>query len=201
MGQLLPKATGLILSFKSHVKKLIISLKKTPKICSIFLCFRYGIDIFDRVWTPFNFGNWSQISTNQTVNINNDYKPPELAMATASVPTDPDAPMNISLTGVERTMRFYVFMHFAEIQELKSNETREFNIMYNDKRLYGPFRPLNLTTSSIFTPTEIVADANGQYTFSLQRTGNSTLPPLLNAMEVYSVNLLPQQETDRKEGW
>ena len=143
--------------------------------------------MFDRVWTPYNFGNWSQISTNQSVNINNDYQPPEIAMVTASVPTDPDAAMNISLVGVERTVQFYVFMHFAEIQELK--------------HIYGPFRPLNFTTSSVFTPTEVVADANGQYIFSLQRTGNSTLPPLLNAMEIYSVNLLPQQETDRKEGW
>ncbi|CAA0287534.1 unnamed protein product [Arabidopsis thaliana] len=161
--------------------------------------YRYGTDVFDRVWTPYNFGNWSQISTNQSVNINNDYQPPEIVMVTASVPTDPDAAMNISLVGVERTVQFYVFMHFAEIQELKSNDTREFNIMYNNKHIYGPFRPLNFTTSSVFTPTEVVADANGQYIFSLQRTGNSTLPPLLNAMEIYSVNLLPQQETDRKE--
>ncbi|CAH2036427.1 unnamed protein product [Thlaspi arvense] len=162
--------------------------------------YRYGIDVFDRVWTPYNFGNWSQISTNETVNVNNDFQPPVIAMVTASVPTDPDAPMNISLVGVDRTAQFYVFMHFAEIQELSSNETREFNIMYNDKHLYGPFRPLNLTTSSVFTPTEVVADANGHYTFSLQRTSNSTLPPLLNGMEVYMVNLLPELETDREEG-
>ncbi|CAF2056741.1 hypothetical protein HID58_070488 [Brassica napus] len=161
--------------------------------------YRYGIDVFDRVWTPYNFGNWSQISTNQTVNVNNDYQPPEIAMVTGSVPTDPDAPMNISLVGVDSTVQFYVFMHFAEIQELKSNETREFNIMYNGKRIYGPFRPLNFTTSSIFTSNEVGADENGKYTFSLQRTGNSTLPPLLNGMEVYLVNLLPEQETDGKE--
>ncbi|CAH8311645.1 unnamed protein product [Eruca vesicaria subsp. sativa] len=164
-----------------------------------FVRFKYGIDVFDRVWTPYNFGNWSQISTNQTVNVNNDYQPPEIAMVTASVPTDPDAPMNISLVGVDRTVQFYVFMHFAEIQELKPNETREFNIMYNGKHIYGPFTPLNFTTSSVFTPTEFVADANGQYTFSLQKTGNSTLPPLLNGMEVYLVNLLPEQDTDSKE--
>ena len=167
----------------------------------LFFRFRYGIDVFDRVWTPYNFGNWSQISTNQTVNVNNDYQPPEIAMVTASVPTDPDAPMNISLVGVDSTVQFYVFMHFAEIQELKSNETREFNIMYNDKHIYGPFRPLNFTTSSVFTSNEVGADANGKYTFSLQRTGNATLPPLLNGMEVYLVNLLPEQETDGKEGW
>ncbi|XP_019091471.1 PREDICTED: probable LRR receptor-like serine/threonine-protein kinase At1g51880 [Camelina sativa] len=161
--------------------------------------YRYGKDVFDRVWAPYNFGKWSQISTNQTVNVNNDYQPPEFAMVTASVPTDPDQPMNISLPGEDSTVRFYVVMQFAEIQELRSNETREFNIMYNDRHIYGPFRPLNYTTTSVYTPFELVADANGLYIFSLQRTGNSTLPPILNAMEVYSISSLPQQETDRKQ--
>ncbi|KAH0855143.1 hypothetical protein HID58_020460 [Brassica napus] len=161
--------------------------------------YRYGIDVFDRVWTPYNFGNWSQISTNQTVNVNNDYHHTRDCYGHSFRSTDPDAPMNISLDGVDSTVQFYVFMHFAEIQELKSNETREFNIMYNGKHIYGPFRPLNFTTSSVFTSNEVGADANGNYTFSLQRTGNSTLPPLLNGMEVYLVNLLPEQETDGKE--
>ncbi|VVA93743.1 unnamed protein product [Arabis nemorensis] len=160
---------------------------------------RYGSDVFDRVWTPYNFESWSQISTNQTVKVGNAYQPPEIAMVTASVPTDPDAPMNFTLVAGSRTTRFYFFMHFAEIQELNSNETREFNIMFNDKHFFGPFRPINFTTTSVYNPTEFVVDANGKYTFSLQRTGNSTLPPLLNAMEIYLVTLVPLQETERKE--
>ncbi|EFH70621.1 hypothetical protein ARALYDRAFT_892218 [Arabidopsis lyrata subsp. lyrata] len=163
--------------------------------------YRYGIDVFDRVWTRYNFRNCSRISTNHTVNVNNDYQPPEIAMVTASFPTDPDAPMNISLFAVEPTLQLFMVMHFAEIQELNSSDVREFNIMYNGKHIYGPIRPLNFTTSSVFTSTEVVADESRQYTFSLQRTENSTLPPLLNGMEIFWVNLLPQQETDRKQGW
>ncbi|CAH8255377.1 unnamed protein product [Arabidopsis lyrata] len=161
--------------------------------------YRYGIDVFDRVWTRYNFRNCSRISTNHTVNVNNDYQPPEIAMVTASFPTDPDAPMNISLFAVEPTLQLFMVMHFAEIQELNSSDVREFNIMYNGKHIYGPIRPLNFTTSSVFTSTEVVADESRQYTFSLQRTENSTLPPLLNGMEIFWVNLLPQQETDRKQ--
>ncbi|XP_010545648.1 PREDICTED: probable LRR receptor-like serine/threonine-protein kinase At1g51860 [Tarenaya hassleriana] len=163
------------------------------------LVLRYGIDVFDRIWTPFNFQNWTQISTNKTVSIDNDYQPPEITMRTASIPIDPMAPMNITLTGLNGTELFYVFMHIAEIQELGSNETREFTIEYNGRRLYGPFRPIALTTTSVFTPFSVGADANGQYLFTLRRTGNSTLPPLLNAMEVYLVNLLPQEGTGEQE--
>ncbi|KAG7600295.1 Leucine-rich repeat [Arabidopsis suecica] len=161
--------------------------------------YRYGIDVFDRGWTRYNIRNCSRIRTNQTVNVNNDYQPPEIAMVTASVPTDPDAPMNISLFPVEPTLQLSMVMHFAEIQELNSSDVREFNIMYNGKHIYGPIRPLNFITSSVYTSTEVVADENRQYTFSLRRTENSTLPPLLNAMEIYTVILLPQQATDRKE--
>ncbi|CDY46900.1 BnaA01g28000D [Brassica napus] len=102
--------------------------------------------------------------TDNSVDNDNGFKVPENVMATASVPTDPDAHMNISLTGLHQTSRFYVCLHFSEIQELGPNDTREFKC-----------------------------------TFSLQKTASSTLPPLLNAMEVYMVNSLSQNETDTKE--
>lgn len=37
--------------------------------------------------------------------------------------------------------------------------------------------------------------------FHFKKTVSSTLPPLLNAMEVYMVNSLSQNETDTKEGY
>ncbi|KAH0943507.1 hypothetical protein HID58_003144 [Brassica napus] len=124
----------------------------------------YGADVFDRIWLPYNSENWSQIRTDNSVDNDNGFKVPENVMATASVPTDPDAHMNISLTGLHQTSRFYVCLHFSEIQELNPNDTRELKC-----------------------------------TFSLQKTASSTLPPLLNAMEVYMVNSLSQNETDTKE--
>ncbi|KAH0943510.1 hypothetical protein HID58_003147, partial [Brassica napus] len=149
----------------------------------------YGADVFDRIWLPYNSENWSQIRTDNSVDNDNGFKVPENVMATASVPTDPDAHMNISLTGLHQTSRFYVCLHFSEIQELNPNDTRELKVMYNGRLIIEPFKPIN----------ELGPNANGQCTFSLQKTASSTLPPLLNAMEVYMVNSLSQNETDTKE--
>ncbi|XP_048600540.1 LRR receptor-like serine/threonine-protein kinase IOS1 [Brassica napus] len=158
----------------------------------------YGADVFDRIWLPYNSENWSQIRTDNSVDNDNGFKVPENVMATASVPTDPDAHMNISLTGLHQTSRFYVCLHFSEIQELGPNDTREFKVMYNGRLIIDPFKPISFYTSS-FIGDELGPNANGQCTFSLQKTASSTLPPLLNAMEVYMVNSLSQNETDTKE--
>ncbi|WZZ28871.1 hypothetical protein YC2023_012272 [Brassica napus] len=88
----------------------------------------YGADVFDRIWLPYNSENWSQIRTDNSVDNDNGFKVPENVMATASVPTDPDAHMNISLTGLHQTSRFYVCLHFSEIQELNPNDTRELKV-------------------------------------------------------------------------
>ncbi|KAL0857373.1 hypothetical protein Bca101_062527 [Brassica carinata] len=158
----------------------------------------YGADVFDRIWLPYNSENWSRISTNNSVDNDNGLQVPENVMATASVPTDPDAHMNISLTGLYQTSRFYAFLHFSEIQELNPNDTREFKVMYNGRLIIEPFKPKSFYTDS-FIRGELGPNANGQCTFSLQKTASSTLPPLLNAMEVYIVNSLSQNETDAKE--
>ncbi|XP_020866210.1 probable LRR receptor-like serine/threonine-protein kinase At5g59680 [Arabidopsis lyrata subsp. lyrata] len=170
----------------------------------LFIFFRYragvyGADVFDRIWQPYNLENWSQIRTNNSVDVYNEYRPPESAMITASVPTDPDAPMNISLTRVEPGSQFYVCLHFSEIQDLKSNETREFHIMYNGRIIVRAFRPRRLYTFSEVIDQEVGPNANGEYTFSFQRTLDSTLPPLLNAMEVYIMKPLGKQATDKTE--
>ncbi|KAG5415858.1 hypothetical protein IGI04_003425 [Brassica rapa subsp. trilocularis] len=158
----------------------------------------YGADVFDRIWLPYNSENWSQIRTDNSVDNDNGFKVPENVMATASVPTDPDAHMNISLTGLHQTSRFYVCLHFSEIQELNPNDTRELKVMYNGRLIIEPFKPISFYTRS-FIRDELGPNANGQCTFSLQKTASSTLPPLLNAMEVYTVNSLSQNETDTKE--
>ena len=171
----------------------------------LIYCFRYGsgvygADVFDRIWLPYNSENWSQIRTDNSVDNDNGFKVAENVMATASVPTDPDAHMNISLTGLHQTSRFYVCLHFSEIQELNPNDTRELKVMYNGRLIIEPFKPISFYTRSFFRD-ELGPNANGQCTFSLQKTASSTLPPLLNAMEVYMVNSLSQNETDTKEGY
>lgn len=91
-------------------------------------------------------------------------------------------------------------MHFAEIQNLKANESREFNISYNGGKLwYTQFRPNKLSTTTMYSQVPLTS-SNGVYNFTFEMTGNSTLPPLLNALEIYTGLDILQLQTDKDEG-
>ncbi|CAA6663844.1 unnamed protein product [Spirodela intermedia] len=70
-------------------------------------------------------------------------------------------------------------MYFAELRRLKTNETREFIIYAGDGLFYGPYTPRFLKTEA---------------------TGNSTLPPMINALEAFTVRRLTLMPTNVSEG-
>ncbi|CDY51448.1 BnaA05g36650D [Brassica napus] len=124
------------------------------------LC-RYPNDVSDRAWIPnFNEKNWTQVTTNLTVNTSNGYNPPQVVMASASTPISAFASWNFTWLLFPSTTQFYIYMHFAEIQSLQANETREFKLL---------------------------------------RTSKSTLPPLINAIEIYMVIDFPLLETNQDD--
>ena len=89
-------------------------------------------------------------------------------------------------------------MHFAEVVKLRANESRSFNItingeLWNDE----PLSPRYLLTDTVYGPTALTG---GKCVFSILKTGNSTLPPIINAIEIYTVKDLSQSETDQQDG-
>ncbi|KAH7565372.1 hypothetical protein JRO89_XS09G0197600 [Xanthoceras sorbifolium] len=159
---------------------------------------RYKDDVYDRIWFPYNDNNenWTSISTSLTMESSNDYQPPSIIMTSAGTPKNASNPMEFWLEiNNDNTLRFYVYLHFAEIQELQSNESRRLNISLNGKHWYGPFSPYYLSSTTVFSPVPL---SGGKYTFFIYKTEGSTHPPILNAIEVFSLKeLLPQ--TDQKD--
>ncbi|CAA7032176.1 unnamed protein product [Microthlaspi erraticum] len=100
----------------------------------------------------------------------------------------------VYLTKSEKYIR-----HFAEIQDLRDDETREFNMVWNGEVISAePIIPNKLRVSTSFS----VSPRNcpgGECMFQLIRTSRSTLPPLLNALEVFTVIQFPQSETNETE--
>ncbi|KAL0661289.1 hypothetical protein Bca4012_098126 [Brassica carinata] len=125
---------------------------------------RYDEDIKDRTWVPYIDKNNSVIRTDVAVDTSNFYNVPQVVARTAAIPVDESQPLTIDWTLDEVTAQSYIYMHFAEIQNLKANETREFNITYNGGKRC-----------------------------------NSTLPPLINALEIYKVLDLSLLETNQDE--
>jgi hypothetical protein len=90
-------------------------------------------------------------------------------------------------------------MHFSELQLLPSNALREFFVTIND-RLWSSsgFRPDYLSSDSMYSTTPLRRSA--QYEVFINATANSTLPPFINAIEIFSVISTTNVVTDSSDG-
>ncbi|CAG7867987.1 hypothetical protein BRARA_F00228 [Brassica rapa] len=157
---------------------------------------RYPDDIYDRAWFPyFDEKSWTQVTTNLTVNITNNYELPQGVAATGATPLNDAETLNITWDVEPPTAKFYTYMHFAELQTLRANDTREFNTTMNGKYSYGPYTPTPLKIETVLDVKPEECD-EGACLLQLVRTSKSTLPPLLNAIEAFTEINFPQMETD-----
>ncbi|KAB1218471.1 hypothetical protein CJ030_MR3G026351 [Morella rubra] len=91
---------------------------------------------------------------------------------------------------------YYLYMHFAEFIKLEANQSRSFNITFNGEPWFGPFVPRYLNAQIVFTKSALTG---GKYAFSIFKTESSTLPPIINAIELFSVKYLLQSETHQDD--
>lgn len=133
-----------------------------------------------------------------SVGLSNVFDPPSEVMSSAATPRNPNDPFKIEWDPFNTNDKFFIYMHFAEVELLKRNQTREFNIYLNGNLSYGPFSPIYLNTASIYsTAPETIAP---RYTLTINKTKNSTLPPIINALELYVLKQLTQRQTDHHDG-
>ena len=89
-------------------------------------------------------------------------------------------------------------MHFSEVVELPSNETREFLVLLNEKSMnMSAFSPRYLYTDTLYVAKLV---SGPRLEFTLRRTDKSTLPPIINAVETYRVNEFFQSPTAKQDG-
>ncbi|PON46762.1 Malectin-like carbohydrate-binding domain containing protein [Trema orientale] len=168
---------------------------------------RYKGDAYDRLWESLEAKIWSPFIHNDSLTdensiAKNNYTVPFIIMNTAytrSRSSSDGYNMNLRWNNLSNTSEYYFYMHFAELQQLRANQTREFNIYINGGSWYGPMVPNYLSTTTIYSPAGWTADSEGQIDIWLNSTGNSNLPPLINAMEMYVLKDLSQQETNTTE--
>ena len=93
--------------------------------------------------------------------------------------------------------KIILFLYFAELEQLGSNETREFNVLYDGRPWYGPYR-LNYSIGGTLYTAFPGLETTSLYTLSA--TSNSTRPPMINAREVYGLKQLESSPTDSGDG-
>ncbi|KAA8541723.1 hypothetical protein F0562_022875 [Nyssa sinensis] len=160
---------------------------------------RYGNDVYDRIWSPYNFAKWDSISTkfsNDSFSDNN-YKPPSIVMETAVRPSNASGSVDFYWSPADSNSQFYVYMHFAEVEKLQVNQTREFNVSVNGELWYGPLVPDYLSITTVYSQSPL---SGSEISFSIYKTAKSTLPPIINALEIYMVKQLLQSPTNQEDG-
>lgn len=117
----------------------------------------------------------------------------------AATPKNASEPLLITWTPKPYNAEVYLYMHFAEIEALEANQTREFDVILKGNFNHSGFSPPKLELYTLYTAGAVQCDSEG-CNLQLVKTPNSTLPPLINAIEVYTVIEFPQVETSQNDG-
>lgn len=146
-------------------------------------------DVFDRIWSSFpDKAGWISITAPYVSSSlsGNHFKLPETVMATATTFANATEPLGFSLDISDE--KLYVYMHFAEVEELKG-ELREFTISLNGDKSWGgqPLIPEFLSPTTIYSTQSIRGSTVNGISFLLDKTERSKHPPIINAIEVYEI--------------
>ncbi|KAB2612920.1 LRR receptor-like serine/threonine-protein kinase [Pyrus ussuriensis x Pyrus communis] len=162
--------------------------------------YRYPDDIHDRIWNYLeNQGAWTNLNTSSTINSEFEYQTPSVVMGTAATPKSSNDAFNIFWGSSDDTEVHHVYLHFAEVEKLQPNQSRQFNITTNGELCHGTLAPDYLSTTTIFCTAESLGGSGVQNNFSIIKTGNSTLPPILNAYEIYEVKEFLISDTNQED--
>ncbi|KAM0875070.1 hypothetical protein ACQ4PT_037026 [Festuca glaucescens] len=155
---------------------------------------RYPDDPHDRIWfTWVDTVTWADISTTQTVQtIDEDlYQAPSAVLQTAITPRN--VSRNIEMTWFSKPTPMdpspgYIFiLHFAELQALPAKAVRELRVNVNDKPWFNfdyTFAPVYSYDLPFYRSQPFQYSS---YNLSIEATSNATLPPFINAAEVFTV--------------
>jgi hypothetical protein len=143
--------------------------------------------------------DWTQIFTTLEVTNDNNYEPPKKALAAAATPSNASAPLTISWPPDNPGDQYYLYSHFSEIQDLQTNDTREFDILWDGAVVEEGFIPPKLGVTTIHNLSPVTCKGENCI-YQLIKTSRSTLPSLLNALEIYTVIQFPRSETNENDG-
>ncbi|XP_056866333.1 probable LRR receptor-like serine/threonine-protein kinase At1g07550 [Raphanus sativus] len=160
---------------------------------------RYPEDVYDRAWSSVLPVEWTQINTTlDVVDSHKDYNPPQDVIKTAAVPANDSEPMTFSWTLDTSDDETYAYLYMADIQKMRNNDTREFDIIANGKVEFNPYSPMKFEVEVLFNRVPLKCEG-GLCRVQLSRTRKSTLPPLMNALEIFQVIEFPQSETNQDD--
>ncbi|ESR40068.1 hypothetical protein CICLE_v10027496mg [Citrus x clementina] len=129
----------------------------------------------------------------------NDYQGPSTVMQTAVIPTNGSNSLQLSWEPIDPKFLYYAYLYFSEFENVQANnQTREIIIYINGIDWFGPFSPLHFAANTIYSTWPILTAEKIE--FSINTTESSTLPPILNAYEIYRAKEFLQFLTNQQDG-
>lgn len=126
-----------------------------------------------------------EISTNSTIQTDEDFETPSLVMQTAATTSNTQQPIDLNWPSNNKFNSFYLILHFAEIQNTSSTAPRVLNIDLHTSTDDLNYRLTERLSSKWFS-TELSNSTN--YDISVEGDASSSRPPILNAFEVYLIS-------------
>lgn len=162
---------------------------------------RFKDDPYDRLWAAGVLTKGAIRAPSEALFSNRSLledRPPPAVLKHAMVGISPNASIELPMGFPDDAISVYINLYFSEITRLGPNQNRSFSVFKDNKSFSNPFSP----------PYE---DCNGKYvsgitvssntTFSLVPSNVSTLPPLINAMEIFRIGETELTDgTDKKDG-
>eukprot|EP00253_Pinus_taeda_P014917 PITA_14917 len=158
---------------------------------------RYPQDKFDRIWRSDleASSDIHSISSKEPISTNNASDlPPTAVLQTAWVVNNPP---NITLQSWESSVyadRILVLLYFAEIERLNMSQSRSFSVSVD-----GVLQRETITLSRNYSAQEFaIYPDTAPNLLDLLKSSDSTLPPIINAIECYGIHQ-SDQAADSKE--
>ncbi|KAF8068486.1 hypothetical protein N665_1148s0003 [Sinapis alba] len=158
---------------------------------------RYPDDVLDRMWDRYYWAE-TEIDTLLNVTSSDPFAVPDAVSRFGISPRNSSRPLFFYASPQEKSDKINVYFHFAEIQVLKANDIREFDILLDGTVVRKAYTPKLLQSETIYniSPQRCIST---YCNLDFVKTQRSTLPPLINAIEAYSVLEFPYAETNQND--
>ncbi|KAI3986899.1 hypothetical protein MKX01_014600 [Papaver californicum] len=158
---------------------------------------RFPEDSYGRIWDSSDLGSKAvKVRSNTTsLKVDIDENPPEIVMRTSAVNLNSSANITIFESTNLIEVKFHMNIYFSEVMVLNSTQKRSFNVIVNgfefppDESIkqHGPVIP-PYGRALVVRIENVTADPFiNLFTVDIVPTNDSTLPPLINALEYFYI--------------
>ncbi|XP_038707290.1 probable LRR receptor-like serine/threonine-protein kinase At4g29180 [Tripterygium wilfordii] len=160
---------------------------------------RHKDDPYDRLWSPDNFSPGIPINTTSNITASSSgtvYKLPAQVLRTAVMPQKNKTDLSYYLT-LNPQREYYFCFHFMEFEEVAEAQSRRITITLNNINYVS--NPITLDYLQPQSLCPQAAPLRGNANFTISKTTDSGLPPILNAFEIYHGRPLQQSPTNQDD--